>query len=335
MFRTMTGVHAPEFIGDESDWINTRPLKMSDLRGRAVLIDFWDYTCVNCIRTLPYIKEWHARYKDKGLIIVGVHTPEFEFAKERENVEEAVDRFGIEYPVLLDSDYQNWSAYANRYWPHKYLVGPDGRIFYDHIGEGGYGDTETIIQGVLKEINSGVALPQIMEPVSGENKTGAVCYPMTPELYLGYERGVIGNVMGYHENQVVDYVDPGNHVDGKIYAHGPFYNGAQYLRHARKTAVPDDYIAIKYHGLEVNAVIRPADGAFFVDVCLDGRPIDPLDAGADIHYIEGRSILKVDESRMYRIVSAREYGFHDLKLSSNSDSFAIYAFTFGSCAMPA
>ena len=334
MSRTMTGVRAPDFIGTENDWINTKPLAMEDLRGRPVLIDFWDYTCVNCIRTLPYLREWHRRYKDKGLVIVGIHTPEFEFAKKRENVEEAVERFGIEYPVLLDPNYENWHAYSNRYWPHKYLVGPDGRIIYDHTGEGGYAETEAMIQKVLREINPAVVLPKIMEPVRGADRPGAVCYPMTPELYLGYRRGILGNPEGYVPGRVVNYVDPKRHQDGKVYAHGPFYNGEEFMRHARRTEKPEDYILIPYHAVEVNAVMRPAKKRFDVLVTQDGRPLDMLDAGRDVYEADGQTWVTVDEPRMYNIVANRKFGSHELRLASASDSFAIYAFTFGSCEKP-
>ncbi|HPP74530.1 MAG TPA: redoxin domain-containing protein [Armatimonadota bacterium] len=331
MFGAMIGVRAPEFIGNENDWINTHPLRMSDLRGKIVLIDFWDYTCINCIRTLPYLREWHNRYKDKGLVIVGIHTPEFEFAKDRENVEEAVEKFGIDYPVLLDPDYENWQAYANRYWPRKYIVDADGKIVYDHAGEGAYGDTENVIQQLLKEINPDVELPQLMEPVTGEGKPGAVCYPVTPELYAGYRRGIIGSPEGYKQGEVVEYTDPGEHEDGVIYARGPFYIADEYLRHAKQTEYPKDYIAIRYHAIEVNAVMRPAKGEFDVLVTQDGKPIDLLDAGTDVYLADGNTWVTVDEPRMYRIVKNREFGSHELRLASNSDSFTLYAFTFGSC----
>jgi len=331
---SLVGVRAPGFVGDSDDWINTEPLTMEELRGRLVLVDFWDYTCINCIRTLPYLKEWHARYKDKGLVIVGIHTPEFGFAKERESVEQAIARFGIEYPVLLDSNYENWNAYGNRYWPHKYLVGPDGRIIYDHVGEGAYGETEAVVQKELREINPGASLPNIMAPLRGMDKPGAVCYPMTPELYLGYRRGVLGNPEGYRPDHVVDFVDPKTHRDGQVYAQGHFYNGDEFLRHARETPEPEDYILVPYHALEVNAVIRPASGPFEVVVTQDGKPLDMADAGTDVHEADGRTLVLVDGPRMYRIVANREFGSHELKLSSTSSSFAIYAFTFGSCEEP-
>lgn len=321
----------PPLIGGPESWMNTGGKSLDARTGVVYLIDFWDYTCVNCIRTLPYVREWHDRYKDKGLVVVGIHTPEFGFAKKHEVVQEAVDMFAIDYPVLLDPDYENWNVYANRYWPHKFLVGPDGKIIYDHAGEGAYGETEAMIQQALREINPTVKLPKPMTPATGANKPGAVCYPMTPELYVGYRRGNMGSPEGYRDDEIVDYTDPGGHIDGKIYASGLFYNDAECLRHADKTVQPEDYIAIRYHALDVNAVMRPEGGEYEVIVTQDGHPLDPADAGPDVFLAEGQSRITVDQPRMYKIVENREFGTHELKLSSNSDSFAIYAFTFGSC----
>ena len=141
---------APDFVGIEK-WINSEPLKIEQLRGKVVLVDFWTYTCINCIRTLPYLKDWDKKYHDKGLVIVGVHTPEFEFEKKYENVLKAVNEYQLKYAVAQDNNYATWSVYQNRYWPHKFLIDIDGYIRYDHIGEGSYDETEKMIQLLLKE----------------------------------------------------------------------------------------------------------------------------------------------------------------------------------------
>lgn len=327
----MEGVRAPEIrVKSEKFWINSEPLTMKELRGKVVLIDIWDYTCVNCIRTLPYIKAWHDKYADKGLVIIGVHAPEFEFARDRANVEKAVKDFDIRYPVVMDNDYEIWTSYANMYWPRKYLIDKDGYIRYDHVGEGGYEETERKIQELLRQINPDVALPEITSDTGG-GVTG-VCYPMTPELYLGYARGRIGNSEGYKPNKVVEYSEPAKLVDGFIYARGSWRNEAEAMIHARRTSELEDYIAIRYHAIEVNAVIKPEIGEpYRVWVKQDDDWLVPDDAGSDIKFDEGRSYLEITEPRMYRIVNNAEYGTHDLQLSSTSDGFGIYAFTFGAC----
>ncbi|MBI2138258.1 redoxin domain-containing protein, partial [Candidatus Woesearchaeota archaeon] len=150
---------APELAGI-AGYLNTdgEEIRIADYRGKkAVLIDFWTYTCINCIRTLPHLAEWDKKYRDKGLAIIGVHTPEFNFEKEKKNVEMAIKKYGIPYPVVQDNDYATWSAYQNRYWPRKYLVDADGFIRYDHIGEGGYDDTEEMIQKLLMELGPEIA----------------------------------------------------------------------------------------------------------------------------------------------------------------------------------
>lgn len=141
---------APEFAGIDH-WLNSPPLTMQDLRGKVVLVDFWTYSCINCVNTLPYVKKWYDKYKDQGLVVVGVHTPEFPFEKSTANVEAALKRFGIRYPVAQDNAYGTWSAYRNQYWPATYLIDANGRIVYQHYGEGRYEETEAAIQRLLAE----------------------------------------------------------------------------------------------------------------------------------------------------------------------------------------
>lgn len=141
---------APEFSGI-STWLNSPPLTMKDLRGKVVLVDFWTYSCINCLRTLPHLIRWHNLYKDRGLVMVGVHTPEFSYEHGTEGVKRAMKRFGIPYPVAQDNGYATWKAYENQYWPATYLVDKNGRIMYQHFGEGGYEKTEEVIRHLLDQ----------------------------------------------------------------------------------------------------------------------------------------------------------------------------------------
>ncbi|HYL96549.1 MAG TPA: redoxin domain-containing protein, partial [Terriglobales bacterium] len=222
-------VRAPE-IGRV--WLNSPPLSLRQLRGRVVLIDFWDYTCVNCLRTLPYIQAWHERYRDKGLTVIGVHTPEFTFAQYESNVERAVRDLGLTYPVVIDSNYELWKAFANRYWPTKYLLDGEGYLRYAHFGEGAYGDTEQAMQELLREINPRLELPPIMEPVRETDRPGAVCFQPSPELYLGHRRGRIGNNNGFREDEIADYSLPGKLEEGQFYAQGRWASTAEYFESA-------------------------------------------------------------------------------------------------------
>lgn len=141
---------APQFTGVRH-WINSEPLDITALRGKVVLVEFWTYSCINCIHTMPYLKQWHRNYKDKGLVVVGVHTPEYGYERIQRNVENAVKRFGIEYAVAQDNGYQTWNAYGNQYWPALYLIDKQGRVVYQHFGEGDYRQTEVKIQQLLAQ----------------------------------------------------------------------------------------------------------------------------------------------------------------------------------------
>lgn len=330
--EAMARTRAPEIPDDGPErWINSEPLTMEELRGKVVLIDFWEYTCVNCLRTLPYIREWHERYAEAGLVIIGVHAPEFEFGYERENVAAAVARLGIDYPVYLDNDFELWSRYANSWWPRKLIIDPAGYIAHDHIGEGGYGRTEEVIQQLLVEVDPAFAPPPIMEPVNDKDKPGAVCHPMTPELYAGYLRGRFAHRV--YPDQETDYDTAAVYDLHKAHLFGEWRVENERLRHLAATEPPGDRIDIRFRATEVNAVLHRAKGRTYeVRVELDGAPLEPEAAGADVHWDDdGRSYLRVDAGRMYRILDSPEYGDHVLSLYADSADFALYAYTFGAC----
>ena len=334
------GDQAPQFTGI-STWINSEPLTMENLRGQVVLIDFWTYTCVNCIRTFPYLREWHAKYADKGLVIVGVHTPEFEFEKVTENVERNAGDNDLVWPIAQDNDYGTWSAYSNRFWPAKYLIDQAGTVRYTHFGEGAYVDTEKLIRQLLEE--TGADLGDIEVSSAQDPKADPTAYSQDPasritrELYGGYTRnnapqGVYVAHVEYYQGtlQTLEYTEPGDHQNQFFYLQGPWINGSEKLRHARETEDYSDYIALKFVATSVNAVIEPdSDQPFEVQVTIDGRPLLPEEGGADLVIENGRSFFRVDQGRMYEVVSLPEFGAHELKLSSNSSDFALFAFTFG------
>ncbi|MEO5499544.1 MAG: cytochrome c biogenesis protein CcdA, partial [Candidatus Saccharimonadales bacterium] len=174
---------APEISGIQ-DWINSEPQSIAGLKGKVVLIDFWTYSCINCIRTQPYLNAWHDKYKDNGLVILGLHAPEFAFEKVPENVRKAVAEAKIKYPVALDNDFATWQAYNNQFWPAKYLIDKDGQVRYTHFGEGDYDETEKTIQALLKESGQTVT-----DEISKNSEAVMVKNGQTPETYLGYQRG--------------------------------------------------------------------------------------------------------------------------------------------------
>lgn len=339
---------APD-LTDTGEWINSEPLTSDGLRseGKVVLIDFWTYTCINCIRTLPYLKEWHEKYTDNGLVILGVHTPEFEFEKVYENVVEAVAKFGLEYPIVQDNDFGTWNAFNNRFWPAKYLIDVNGFIRYSHFGEGAYDETEQQIRDLLIEAGynlEGISISTEPEPqVDADAMSAAQGVGRTRELYAGYERnfGALRSFstspyirhVEYYEatDEVINYTDPGDHENHFLYLQGLWKNQADNLVHAQMTKEYEDYIVIQFYATSVHAVMAPDTGEpFQVKVTLDDAPVEMSRAGIDIQYDqEGNSFIKVEESRMYSLVNQPTFSGGELKLSSNSSEFSFFAFTFG------
>lgn len=333
-------------LRDVSGWVNTEPFTLESLRGQVVLVDFWTYTCINCIRTLPYLKDWHDKYADQGLAIVGVHTPEFDFEKDHENVKMAVAEHGLKYRIAQDNDYGTWNAFKNRYWPAKYLVDKDGYIRYTHFGEGAYEETEQKIRELLAE--TGTTLGAEFEPLEEREIDPAVygddpSTSLTRELYAGYERNYgalqfrtappyIRNEEYYSgPDRELQYNDLGNHENHFIYLQGLWRNNPESVVHSRTTQAYEDYIALKFYATSANAVMSPpAEGPATVRVTLDGMPLTESQAGQDIRWDEaGNSYIVVDTSRMYYVVDIPEFGGHELTLSSNEEGFELFAFTFG------
>lgn len=319
-------------------WLNTDPTTIANetSKGNVVLIDFWTYTCVNCLRTLPFLKEWHDKYADSGLVILGIHAPEFEFEKILSNVERAVDEEGVSWPVALDNNMQTWDAFRNRYWPAKYLIGIDNEVAYSHFGEGAYRETELEIRKALEAAGKDVSAIPIGEVENVQRDQTA--YEVTRELYGGYQRNY--SVFGAYAHQseyynepdaTVEYVDTGVYPPQKFVLNGLWRNEAEAIVHARNTEDLEDYIALRFIGRSANVVIDPPDQeSFRVYVELDDLPLTTDQFGDDIkHDVAGRSYFDVTEGKMYRILEVPEFGQHILKLSSNSDNFAIFAFTFG------
>jgi len=327
-------VRAPE-IGRA--WLNSSPLSFHQLRGRAILVDFWDYTCVNCIRTLPYVQAWHERYRDKGLTVIGVHTPEFTFAQYESNVERGIREFGLTYPVVIDSNREIWKAFANRYWPTKYLLDKDGYLRYGHFGEGGYSECEQVIQELLREIDGGVELPVLMEPLREEDHAGAVCYRASGELYLGHRRGRIGNEGGFKEDQIADYLFSGLAEENFFYAIGRWASTAEYFEAAETGR---HSLQLKYEASAVNLVMAsPCGAAAEVVIRQDGKALSRSQATKDTRFRrsasagENESYIVVDSARMYFLVDSQEFGPHELDLLC-SPGVAAFAFTFISCVDP-
>lgn len=322
-------IHAPE-VGRR--WINSPGLTLGQLRGRVALIDFWDYTCVNCIRTLPYVSEWHRKYRSMGLTVIGVHTPEFHFARIFEYVERAARDFGLEYPIVLDNEREVWQAYSNRCWPAKYLVDKNGVVRFYHYGEGAYSETEAAIQKLLRETRADLNLPDLMDFLRDSDKPGARCLPVTPELYLGFSRGRLGNESGYAENKVQDYRAGSNFIPAFPYLDGPWFAGSESIQACPLDERPSR-LAVSYMASEVNLVLSPPpDTEGVLGITLDGKPLAAKEAGDSVAWVDGRSVVIVRDPRMYRLVRSANVESGLIELSTTTPGIDAYAFTFVSCA---
>jgi len=319
---------APELVGTQR-WINSDPLTLDALKGKVVLVDFWTYTCINCIRTFPYLKEWDAKYSDKGLVIIGVHTPEFDFEKKYENVLNSVNKYELGYPIVQDNDYATWRAFKNRYWPRKYLIDMDGFIRYDHIGEGSYEKTEKVIQVLLKErmerlsqeeeINTSISKPEDAVDVS----TFGV---RTPEFFFGYQffRGNFGNPEGLSPNQVVEYSLPSSIKRNNVYLQGAWKNNQDNM----ELVSEEGMIVLRYTARVVNIVAGSESGSTTY-AFLDSEPLAAADRGSDVVLEQNNAVAQIQEPQLYNIVSAEDYGQHTVTINVKGKGFKIYTFTFG------
>lgn len=324
----LTQTHAPEFP-DGLTWLNSRPLTMRQLAGRPVLIDFWTYSCVNCLRTLPHLRRWHETYSALGLTIIGVHTPEFAFEKEESNVESSVRSLDIPYPIVLDGDYAVWNLYANRWWPRHFLVNKDGVVVHDHVGEGGYAETEHAIQKALMEIGA-TDLPAIPEDAA---QGGDVCYKTTPEIYLGYLRATYTNAGDFLPDAEEAFTDNAQeHIDDKPTLHGHWRIADEYVEHTKALPMPTEYLAIKYSAFGVNIVMSTTGKKAVIEVELDGQPLSKDMVGRDVEWKAGKAVIAVKESRMYEIIRSGVYHRATLKLKVADEGLRMYALTFNGCS---
>jgi cytochrome c biogenesis protein CcdA/thiol-disulfide isomerase/thioredoxin len=306
---------APDFVGTQ-DWFNTpgdQPLSLAQLRGKVVLVDFWTYSCINCIRTLPYLNAWYSRYHSKGFEIVGVHTPEFPFEHSASNVSDAISQDGIHYPVVQDNDYRTWSAYGNQYWPAEYLIDSQGNLRLVEFGEGGYTEKERAIRALLAE--DGARNLGSDSTVAAQAPSAGVT---TPETYFGAARA---------ERFINGPVSPGSHDFGPLRtppANHLAYGGRWTIAGDSATAGLGAEINLAFHARRVFVVLGTDRGPGSVRVLLDGKPISVGQAGDGVR----NGSLRVRDHTLYTVVDLPSVQSHVLTLQPQSGVKG-YAFTFG------
>jgi thiol-disulfide isomerase/thioredoxin len=327
-------VRAPEF--PDSIWVNTlRPITIASLKGSVVLIQIWNFTCINCLRTLPYLRAWHQRYSECGLTIIGVHTPEFSFARDGNQVKSAVGRLGISWPVVLDNDQMIWQAYANRSWPSIYLIDAKGYLRYKHAGEGGYAQTEVAIQTLLEIIHPQLQFPDPLAPLRKEDSPGAVCYPTTPELQLDS----IGNSQKPVKTPAL-FNFPQLRMDDFIYLDGWWQQSNDGITLASEHGA----LLLRYHAASVNGIFSPSpdpvDQALdlidplLISIFQDDEPLPKEYYTEDLFSQDGEAFLRVDQARSYALTQNPDVQNHELVVKILGIGFTFYAFSFGSCLDP-
>ena len=307
---------APDFVGTQ-EWFNTPdggPLSIGALRGDVVLVDFWTYTCINCIRTLPYLEAWYQKYHRDGLEVVGVHTPEFPFEREAANVQRAVGDFGLTYPVVQDNDSATWNAYHNQYWPADYLIDAQGRVRLVHFGEGAYAETEAAIRSLLAEAGKSRL---------GDRARARVQRPdphSTPESYLGSaraERFANGPILP--GAQRFDQIPADQLADDQL-----AYGGNWAISRDSATAGQDASLELNFSASRVFLVLGSPGKPRKMQVLLDGKPIPNSLAGPDVR----NGAATISNHRLYRLVDLPQAGRHVLTLRPEQ-GIQGYAFTFG------
>jgi len=292
-----SGPDAPEFVGIV-DWENSTPLTLASLRGKVVLVDFWTYSCINCQRTIPFLRQWWSKYKDNGFVIVGVHSPEFDFEKNLGNIRRAIKDYEVGWPVAVDSNMITWNAYNNQYWPAEYLIDKSGRIRHTHFGEGEYDVTERAIQSLLAE--SGKAVSSTL--ASADPGISSDVSAQTPETYAGTERG-----------------------DGTIQLSGSWTTHPEYVEHAGQSGPGHDYLEIAYQARRVFIVAGASSGPVSVRVTIDGHDLTKSRAGSAVMFDElGHSFFVVDHDDLYPLVSLDKFGRHILRVSPEEVGFRLY-----------
>jgi thiol-disulfide isomerase/thioredoxin len=307
---------APKLTGET--WFNTEPLTNDQLKGRVVLYDFWTYSCVNCLRTIPVLKDWWAKYKDMGFVMIGIHTPEFDFEKDPKNVEQALKDLGITWPVVMDNDFKNWNNFANQYWPAKYLANQNSEIVYTHFGEGNYKETEEAIQELLgnKELMPAVE--------SKEHGHGNVCFIASPEIYCGYGRGELSNHEGYAMDRLGNYEKPQAIKQDSIGLAGKFIAMPEYVESTDDKST----LFLNFRGTEVNLVMASTEDEAIVEITMSGHPLPKKIHGKDVN---DKGEVRVSKSQLFNLIKDVTLVEGILEIKAKKGAFRAYAFTFSGC----
>ena len=317
-FNVTNPYPAPEVRGIDS-WINSNPQTIAELKGKVILVDFWTYSCINCIHTQPYLNKWYAKYKKEGFEILGIHAPEFAFEKVRKNVQNAVKEAKIHYPVALDNNFATWNAYSNQFWPAKYLIDKNGKVRLTHFGEGNYAETEMAIQTLLRETGA-----RITQKIAGDNEQNSTLGRLTPETYLNYGRGErLANPEQFRTNASANYHLSNNLKPDEWSLGGQWKVGQE----STLSTGHDSKLRIRFSARELYLVMSGPTGAR-IGLSMGGTPLSPTNLGGSD--VDANGTVLLGGARLYRLVKSDTYlNAKELTLAIPS-GVTINAFTFGS-----
>ncbi len=306
---------APDFSGG-TNWLNSKPLTIAELKGKVVLVDFWTYTCINCIRTLPHITAWYEKYKNLGFVVIGVHTPEFQFEHDTGNVQNAIKMFGINYPVVQDNNYAIWNAYNNQYWPAEYLIDSNGNIRRENFGEGDYDQTETAIQTLLQQ--AGKTVPKSILKIPDQTPQEQI----SPETYLNSQRMQYYYPGGNTGNTSANFT-----LSNNLPVNAFSFGGKWTIDANSATAGNNASLNYNFYANKVFLVLnRGSTNQAKIKIFLDGHLVDKTFAGGDV--VNGEVVI--DSDRLYNLIDLKgNPGNHILEIQFETQGIKAFAFTFG------
>jgi hypothetical protein len=318
-------VLAPEIYGDF--WFNSGPLTIHAMHGQVILLCFWDYTSDASLQLVKHVQEWHQLYADMGLVVIGIHSPEFSFARDPKLVEAVIHRLGLQFPVATDNTLMLRDAYRVQELPTLCLVERDGSIYLSHSGDGAYERTERAIQTLLREAGFHGELPLLMELSRTDGFLQSSFHRPTPTIRTGYLHGSLGNVEGYSPELPADYSDAHVYVEGKFYAQGNWSAKSDAFEY--EGAANEGYVTLRYAGNNVGAVIAAEKKGSIVQVLHDGKAMAIHECGDDITIDDhGNTIVVVNEPKLFQVIRNKEFSDHIVKIVPMEKGTTLYSFTF-------
>jgi len=317
---------APEIYGDF--WFNSDPLTIRALQGQVILLCFWDCASESSLHLLEFVQESARRYYDMGLVVIGIHSPEFSFGRDAKLVEKAVKRAGITFPVATDNTLMMRDAYRVQELPAIFLLDRDGGVYLAHSGEGGYERIDRAIQGLLREAGFRGELPMLRESSSADELSRPVYERCTPPVKTGYLHGSLGNVEGYSPELPAEYDDPHLYVEGKFYAQGNWLAKTDAFEF--EGGPEKGYLNLRYNGSGVNVVMSAKRSGAVMRILQDGMALKAPEGGDDVSSDgEGNSVVVLNEPKLFRVVKNAEFGDHTVTLLPMENGITVYSVSFG------